>query len=150
MMFTCFWWKMNVSSDCVLFLTECMPISRWMVTDGWFCCSVAQLCLTICHPRKCNMPGFPVLHYLWEFAQTYVQWFDDTIQPSHPLSSPSLALNLFQHSGCFPVSQFFTLGQSIGVSTSASVVLVNIQDWFPLGWTSWISLHSKGLSKSCL
>ena len=54
----------------------------------WYCLS----CLTLCDPMDCSMPGFPVLHYLWEFAQTYVQWFDDTIQPSHPLSSPSLAL----------------------------------------------------------
>ena len=48
----------------------------------------------------------------------------------------------------FPVSQFFTSGgQSIGVSASASVLPMNIQDWFPLGWTGWISLLSKGLSR---
>ena len=46
----------------------------------------------------------------------------------------------------FPVSQFFTSsGQSFGVSASASVLPMNIQDWFPLGWTGWISLQSKGL-----
>ena len=49
----------------------------------------------------------------------------------------------FPASGSFPVSQFFTTGgQSIGVSASASVLPVNIQDWFPLGWTGWISLQS--------
>ena len=54
----------------------------------------------------------------------------------------------FPASGCFPMSQFFTSGgQSIGVSASASVLLMNIQDWFPLGWTGWISLQSKGLSR---
>ena len=48
----------------------------------------------------------------------------------------------------FPVSQLFAwCGQSIGVSVSASVLPVNIQDWFPLGWTGWISLQSKGLSR---
>ena len=51
-------------------------------------------------------------------------------------------------SGSFPVSQFFASGgQSIGASTSASVLPMNIQGWFPLGWTSWISLQSKGLSR---
>ena len=51
-------------------------------------------------------------------------------------------------SGFFPASQFFTSGgQSIGVSASASVLPMNTQDWSPLGWTGWISLQSKGLSK---
>ena len=51
-------------------------------------------------------------------------------------------------SGLFPISQFFTSGgQSMGVSASASVLPMNIQDRFPLGWTGWISLQSKGLSR---
>ena len=54
----------------------------------------------------------------------------------------------FPASGSFPVSQFFASGgQSIGVSASASVLPMNIQDWSPLGWTGWISLQSKGLSR---
>ena len=53
------------------------------------CCSVAQLCLTLCDPIDCSMPGFPVLHYLPEFVQTLVHRVDDAIQPSHPLSPPS-------------------------------------------------------------
>ena len=53
------------------------------------CSSVTQLCPTRCDPRHCSMPGFTVLHYLPEFAQTHVHWVDDAIQPSHPLSSPS-------------------------------------------------------------
>ena len=54
----------------------------------------------------------------------------------------------FPAPGSFPISQFFTSGgQSIGVSASASVLPKNIQDWFPLGWTGWISLQSKGLSR---
>ena len=55
----------------------------------WCCSSVAQLCLTLWGPMDCSMPGFPVLHYLPEFAQTHVHWVDDAIQPSHPLASPS-------------------------------------------------------------
>ena len=51
-------------------------------------------------------------------------------------------------SGYFPMSQLFTSGgQRIGVSASASVLPMNIQDWFPLGWTGWLSLQSKGLSR---
>ena len=56
--------------------------------------------------------------------------------------------SIFPKSGCFQMSQFFTSsGQNIGVSASASVLPVNIQDWFPLGWIGWISLLSKGLSR---
>ena len=62
-----------------------------------------------------------------------------------PLSS---CLWSFPASGSFPMSQFFTSGsQSIGVSASISVLPMNIQDWFPLGWTDWISLQSMGLSR---
>ena len=54
----------------------------------------------------------------------------------------------FPASGPFQISQFFTSGgQSIGVLASSSVLPMNIQDWFPLGWTGWISLQSKGLSR---
>ena len=74
------------------------------------------------------------------------RWCHPTISSS--VISFSSCLQSFPASGSFPMSQFFTSGgQSIGVSTSASVLPVNIQDWFPLGWTSWISLHSKWLSK---
>ena len=60
----------------------------------------------------------------------------------------SSSLQSFPASGSFPLSQFFTSGgQWIGVSASASVLPVNIQDWFPLGWADWISLQSKGLSQ---
>ena len=53
----------------------------------------------------------------------------------------------FPASGSFPISQFFASGgQSIGISASASVLPINIQDWSPLGWAGWISLQSKGLS----
>ena len=77
------------------------------------------------------------------------RWCHPTISSSViPFSSH---LQSFPASGSFPVSQFFTSGgQSIGVSASASVLPKNIQDWFPLGWTGWISLQSKGFSKSLL
>ena len=66
------------------------------------CCSVAKSCPTLCIPVECSTPGFPVLHYLPELAQTHVHWVSDAIQPSHPLSSPSSpAFNLSQHRGLF-------------------------------------------------
>ena len=71
----------------------------------------------------------------------------------HPTISSSVVpfsshFQSFPASGSFPLSQFFASGgQSIGVSASASVLPMNIQDWFPLGWTGWISLHSKGFSR---
>ena len=73
-------------------------------------------------------------------------WCPPTISSSVvPFSSH---LQSFPASGSFPVSQFFaSIGQSIGVLASASVLSMNIQDWFPLGLTGWISLQSKGLSR---
>ena len=111
--------------------------------------SVAQSCPTLCDPMNCSMPGLPVYHQLPESTQTHVHRVSDAIQPSHPLSSPSPpALKSLPASRSFPMSQFFTWGgQSIGVSASASVLPMNIQDWSPLGRTGWISLQSKGLSR---
>ena len=108
---------------------------------------VAQSCPTLCDPMDCSMSGFPILHHLPELAQTHVHWVGDAIQPSHSLSSPSPAFSLSQHQS-FPVRQLFASGgQSIGPSASASVLPMNIQGWFPLGWTGLISLLSKGLSR---
>ena len=93
-----------------------------------FSCSVVSDSLPP-HGLPCT-PGFPVHHQLPELAQTHVHQVTDAIQPSHPLSSPSPpAFNLSQHQGFFPRNQFFAWGgQSIGVSASASVLPMNIQD----------------------
>ena len=65
-------------------------------------CSVTHSCPTLCNSMDCNVPGFPVHHYLLDFAQTHVHWVSDAIQPSHPLSPPSPpAFNLSQHRGLF-------------------------------------------------
>ena len=108
--------------------------------------SVAQLCL-ILYADGLQHARLPCHHPLPELAQTHVHWVGDAIQPSYPLSSPSSpAFNLSQNQGLS--TQFFASGgQSIGVSASASVLLVNIQDWFPLGLTGLLSLQSKGLSR---
>ena len=95
----------------------------------------------------CRIPGFLVLHYLPEFAETTVQWADDAVQPSHPLSL------LF--SSCpqyFPIRVFSSElllasgSQSIGASGSASVLPITIQGRFPLGLTGLISLQHDGLA----
>ena len=75
---------------------------------------------------------------------------DSVMQPNNLILCRPLLLcpQSTPASGSFPVSQFFAWGsQSIGASASASVLPMNIQDWFPLGWTGWISLQSKGLSR---
>ena len=64
--------------------------------------SVTQSCPTLCNPRDCSTPGFPVHHQLLELAQTHVHRVGDVIQPSYPLSSPfPPAFNLSQHQGLF-------------------------------------------------
>ena len=112
------------------------------------CYSVAQLHPTLWDPMDYSMPGFPVLPHLSELASTHVHWVSDAIQLPHPLLPPSQS---FPASGSFPMSQLFTSGgQCIGASASLSVLPVNIQDWFPLGLTGWISSQFKGLSLSYL
>jgi len=125
---------------------------RTEARDGalcYFCCSVAKSCPILCDQVDCSIPDFSVLYCLLEFAQTHVHWVGDAIQPPHLLLPPSSpALHLSQHQGLFPMNQFFTSGgQSIGASASASVLPMNIQGWFPVGLTGWISLLSKGLSR---
>ena len=98
---------------------------------------------------NCSTPGFPGHHQLLEFAKTHVPlswWCQPTILSSViPFSS---YLQSFPASGSFQMSWLFASGgQSIGVSVSASVLPMNTQDWSPLGWTGWISLLPKWLSR---
>ena len=109
--------------------------------------SIIQSCPTLCDPMDCGTPGFPVHHSLRAYSNScpLPRWWHPMISSSVvPFSS---CLQSFPVSGFFPVSQFFESGdQSIGVSASPSVFPMNIQDW-SLGWTGWISLQSKGLSR---
>ena len=103
--------------------------------------SVAKSCPTLFDPTNCSMPGLPVHHQLLECTQTHVHWVSDTIQPSHPLSPPSPpAFNLSQHRVFSNDSNYWSF--SFNISSS-----MNTRDWSPLGWTGWISLQSKGLSR---
>ena len=110
--------------------------------------SVTQSCPTPCDPMDYSTPGLPVPHQLLELTQT--QSIELVMLSNHLiLCHPLLLLpSIFPSIRVFPNESFFTSGgQSIGVSASATVLPMNIQDWFPLWWTGWISLLSKGLSR---
>ena len=110
-----------------------------------FCSCRHSVISDFCHHMDCSTPGFPALHHLPELVQTHQWWHPAFSSSVIPFSS---CLQSFPASGSFPMSQLFTSGgQSIGASASASVLPMNIQDWFPLGWAGWISLQSKGLSR---
>ena len=131
----------------MLFLGRECP--NWAVLSVQFS-SVAQSCPTVWDSMDCSTPGLTVHHQptpgIYSNSSPLSRWCHPTISSSViPFSSH---LQFFPASGSFPVSQLFASGgQSIGVSASTSVFSVNTQDWFPLGWTGWISLQSKGLSR---
>ena len=110
------------------------------------CCSVTQSCLfMISWTAACQASlSFTIPQSLLKLMS--IEW-EIAIQPSCPLLSPyPPVFSSFPPLGSFPVSQFFTSGdQSIGASTSASVLPMNIHGWFPLGLTGLIFLQSKGL-----
>ena len=89
-------------------------------------------CVWLCDPMDCSAPGFPVLHYLPEFAETHVHWVDDAIQPSYSLSSPSPpAFSLSQHQG---LSQWVSSLHQVGLVCSFSSSLrykFRLLNWFP-------------------
>ena len=110
--------------------------------------SATQSSLMLCDPMDYSTPGLPVQHQRLEFTQTHVHWVHDAIQLSYSVLPFSSCLQSFSASGSFQMSQLFASGgQSIEVSCSTSVLPMNIKDWSPLGWTGWMSLQSKGLSR---
>ena len=126
-------------TPCQLLCTSCCTIS-----------SVQSLSHVRLFATPCTAAGQASLSITnsWSFSNSCPssQWCHPTISSS--VIPFSACLESFPASGSFPMSQFFTSGgQSIGVSAIASVLPVNIQDWFPLGWTCWIFLQSKGLSR---
>ena len=126
--FPCAFWVYNIQ---VIF---------WYKLDSQFS-SVTQSHPTFCDHMDCSTPGLTVHHQLPEFSQTHVYRVSDAIQPYSRLQSVPA-------SGSFQMSQLFASGgQNIGVSASASVLPMNIQNWFHLGWIGKISLQSKRLSR---
>ena len=109
--------------------------------------SVSQLCPTFCDPMDCSTARPPCpspTPRVYSNSCPSSRWCHPTISSSVVLFSS--CLQSFPASGSFPWSQFFISGgQSVGASVS--VVPMNIQDWSPLGWTGWISLQTKGLSR---
>ena len=99
--------------------------------------SVLQSCLTLCHPMDCSIPGLLVHHQLPEFTQTHIHWVSDAIQPSHPLSFPSLpAFNLSQHQGLFQWvirwPKYWSFSFSISPSNEYSGLISFRIEWFDL------------------
>ena len=125
-------------------------LCKTRIFQSKYCCySVTQLCPALCEAMDCSTPGFLVLHYLPRvLSNSYPLslW-------CHPIISSTIApfsscCQSFPASGSFSLSQIFASdGQSIGTSTSASVLPMKSQDWFPLGLTGLISLQFKGLSR---
>ena len=88
---------------CIIYMFS----KTWIFASVQFS-SVAQLCLTLCDPMDYSTPGLPVHRQLLQFTQTHVHGVSDAIQPSHALSSPSLAFILSQHQGLFKWVSFMT------------------------------------------
>ena len=102
----------------LLFTTTWMELEGISVQFG----SVTQLCMILCDPMDCSMPGFPAHHKLLELVQTHVHWVSDAIQTSHPLLSPSPhALNLSQYQRLFQ-----WIGSFIQV---AKILELQLQHW---------------------
>ena len=142
-----------------------MVPKRIILTLHTCCGSVAKSCLTLCDPhglQHTRLPCPSLSPGVCSNSCPLSQWCHPTISSSatffsscpqsFPAGSFPMSQGLFRwgssQSGSFPMSQLFTSGgQSIGAWSSASVLPMNIQDWFPSGLTGWISLQSKGLSR---
>ena len=111
-------------------------------------CSVPQACPTLCDPMDCSTPGFPSQPISNSQSLLKLMSIASVMPSNHRilccslLFLPSIFLSIRVFSN---ESVLASGGQSTGVSASASVLPMNIQEWFPLGWTGWISLQSKGL-----
>ena len=112
-----------------------LQINNWA-----FYCSVAQSCWTLCYPKDCSMPGFPVLHYLPEFAQSHVHWVGDAIQSSHLLPPSSLLPSIFPKIRVFSNEsalrikwpKYWSLGVNISPSNEYSGLISFRIDWLDL------------------
>ena len=126
-----------------------IPVLLLLPKDQVQFSSVTQLYPNLCDPLDCSTPDFPVHHQLLKPTQTHVHRVSDAIQPSHLLSSPSPpTFNFSHHQGLLKrVSSLHRWSKCWSFSFSINPSNLNGQDWFPLGWTAWISLLSKRLSR---
>ena len=138
-----------MNKDATGWILEALQIQKWSKWERWWSVQFSRSVVSNSlqpyglHTRSpCPSPT------PWDCSSScpLSQWCHPTISSSVvPFSSH---LQSFPAWGSFPMSQFFTSGgQNIGVSASSSVLPMNIQDWFLLGWTGWIFLQSKGLSR---
>ena len=118
-------------------------------TSCCWCCSVTKSC-SLCDPMECSTPAVPLPSTISQSLFKFMS-IESVILYNHLILCHSLLFDLqsFPTSGSFPVNQLFASGgQSIGASVSASVLPVNIQGWFPLGFTDLISLLPKDSEES--
>ena len=127
----------------------CYIVTIYILLSSVRFSSFIQWCLTLCDPMDCSMPGFPVQQKLLKCSNLCPssRWCHPTISSSvipFPFSS---CLQSFPASGSFPMSQFLALGgQTTAILASASILPMNIQDWFPLGlmvWSPWSPRNSQ-------
>ena len=124
------------------------PRRHWLWFSSVQLSSVTQSCPTFCSSTVCSTPfslSITNSRSLLKLMSTEPVMPSNHLILCNPLLLPP---SIFPASGSFQIIQFFTSGgQRIGVSALASVLPMNNQDWLPLGWTGWISLQSKGLSR---
>ena len=117
-----------------------------VISVSWLSCSVVSNSLRPHGLQHIRPPCPSSTPRVYSNSCPLSQWCHPT-NPSSVISFSS-CLQSFPASGSFQMSQLFASGgKSIGISASTSVLPMNIQDWFPLGWTGWISLQFKGLSR---
>ena len=139
-------WSEQQSAPSLVF-ADCIQLLHVWLQEYQFS-SVAQSCPTLFDPMNHSTPELPVFHQLPEFSQLVS--IESVMPSNHLILCRPLLLSpsSFLASGSFPMSQFFASGgQRIGVSASATVLPMNIQDWFPFGLAGLLSLQSKRLSR---
>ena len=131
----------EISKKKYIYLKKHIEVSYFRI-----CCSVTKSYPTLCDPMDCSMPGSCVLYYLCSNSSPVSWWYYLTISPSPTLFS--FCFQSFPASVSFPMSQLFaSAGWSIGAFSFSISPPMNVQGWFPLGWTGLMSLQSKGLSR---
>ena len=123
---------------------EYNPKNCWIIPHYLWgfccCCSVAQLCLNLCNPMNCSMPGFPVLHCLLEFSPTHIHWVDDAIQSSQPLLPLLLLPSIFPRirvfsnevTLCIRWPKYWSFSFSINPCNQYSGLISFRMDWLDL------------------
>ena len=131
---------------CTVLANQTEEVGKSSVSSVQFSHSVMSDSLWPHGPQHARPPCPSPTPRVYSNSSPLSWWCHPTISSFFiPFSS---CLQSFPASGSFHMSQFFTSGgQSTGVSASASDLPMNIQDWFPLGWTGWISLQSNGFSR---